>query len=113
MVPVTDTQGYDMHDVIDALVDGESFFEVKPLFAPELIVGFGLLEGRPVGIVANNPMALGGTLFGESADKAARFIWWCDAFNIPLVFQTYCPVSMVAPPESHPGINAPRATTTT
>src|SRR3546814_15702982 len=53
MVPVTDTQGYDMHDVIDALVDGESFFEVKPLFAPELIVGFGLLEGRPVGIVAN------------------------------------------------------------
>src|SRR3546814_10492412 len=95
MVPVTDTQGYDMHDVIDALVDGESFFEVKPLFAPELIVGFGLLEGRPVGIVANNPMALGGTLFGDSADKAARFIWWCDAFNIPLVFLADVPGFMI------------------
>ena len=75
-----------MHEVIDGLVDAESFFEVKPLFAPELIVGLGRLEGRPVGIVANNPMQKGGVLFVDSADKAARFIWCCDAFNIPLVF---------------------------
>jgi methylmalonyl-CoA decarboxylase subunit alpha len=61
-----------MHDVIDGLVDAESFFEVKPLFAPELVVGFGLLDGRPVGIVANNPMVKGGVLFVDSADKAAR-----------------------------------------
>ncbi len=61
--------------VIDALVDAESFFEVKPLFARELIVGFALLEGRPVGIVANNPAVKGGVLFVDSADKAARFIW--------------------------------------
>ena len=72
-----------MHDVIDGLVDAESFFEVKPLFAPELIVGLGLLDGRPVGIVANNPMHKGGVLFVDSADKAARFIWCCDAFNDP------------------------------
>src|SRR3546814_12367778 len=103
MVPVTDTQGYDMHDVIDALVDGESFFEVKPLFAPELIVGFGLLEGRPVGIVANNPLALGGTLFVDSADKAARFIWWCDASTIPLVLLADVPGFLIGPPVDRQG----------
>jgi acetyl-CoA carboxylase carboxyltransferase component len=95
MVPAEDRLGYDMHDVIDALVDAESFFEVKPLFAPELIVGFGLLDGKPVGIVANNPMQLGGALFVDSSDKAARFIWWCDAFNVPLVFLADVPGFMI------------------
>jgi acetyl-CoA carboxylase carboxyltransferase component len=104
MVPVLDTQGYDMHDVIDAIVDGESFFEVKPLFAPELIVGFGLLEGLPVGIVANNPMQLGGALFVDSADKAARFIWWCDAFNVPLVFLADVPGFMIGTTVERQGI---------
>ena len=94
-MPDDDTPGYDMHDVIDGLVDAESFFEVKPLFAPELIVGLGLLDGRPVGIVANNPMEKGGVLFVDSADKAARFIWCCDAFNIPLVFLADVPGFMV------------------
>ncbi len=64
-----------MHRVIDALVDDASFFEIKPLFARELIVGFARLDGEAVGIVANNPKHLGGVLFGDSADKAARFIW--------------------------------------
>ena len=64
----------------------DSFFEVKPLWAPELIVGFARLDGNAIGIVANNPMQKGGVLFVDSADKAARFIWLCDAFNMPLVF---------------------------
>ena len=69
--------------LLEGLVDADSFFEVKPLFAPEVIVGFGLLEGRPVGIVASNPVHKGGALFVDSADKAARFIWCCDAFDDP------------------------------
>ena len=97
-----------MHDLIDGLVDAESFFEVKPLFAPELIVGFGLLDGRPVGIVANNPMALGGALFVDSADKAARFIWWCDAFNVPLVFLADVPGFMIGTAGRAPGHHPPR-----
>ena len=62
----------------------DSFFELKPLWARELIIGFARLDGMPVGIVANNPKHLGGVLFVDSADKAARFIWLCDAFNVPL-----------------------------
>ena len=104
MIPEEERLGYDMHDVIDALVDAESFFEVKPLFAPELIVGFGLLDGRPVGVVANNPMALGGTLFVDSSDKAARFIWWCDAFNVPLVFLADVPGFMIGTEVERQGI---------
>ncbi|MFL6205734.1 MAG: acyl-CoA carboxylase subunit beta [Acidimicrobiales bacterium] len=104
LVPTAEAQGYDMHTLIDGLVDAESFFEVKPLFAPELIVGLGLLEGRPVGIVANNPMALGGTLFVDSADKAARFIWWCDAFNVPLVFLADVPGFMIGTDVERQGI---------
>ncbi|CAN5816759.1 acyl-CoA carboxylase subunit beta [soil metagenome] len=95
MVPAEERLAYDMHDVIDALVDAESFFEVKPLFARELVVGLGRLDGRPVGIVANNPEQKGGVLFVDSADKAARFIWCCDAFNIPLVFLADVPGFMV------------------
>ena len=104
LVPVAETQGYDMHDVVDALVDAESFFEVKPLFAPELIVGFALLDGKPVGVVANNPMQLGGALFVDSADKAARFIWWCDAFNVPLVFLADVPGFMIGTQVERQGI---------
>ncbi len=104
VVPTEDAQGYDMHEVIDSLVDHESFFEVKPLFAPELIVGLGLLEGRPVGVVANNPMQKGGVLFVDSADKAARFIWCCDAFNIPLLFLADVPGFMVGTQVERQGI---------
>jgi methylmalonyl-CoA decarboxylase subunit alpha len=104
VVPAEEARGYDMHEVIDGLVDAESFFEVKPLFAPELIVGLGLLEGRPVGIVANNPMQKGGVLFVDSADKAARFIWFCDAFNVPLVFLADVPGFMVGTEVERQGI---------
>ncbi|MFZ6002647.1 MAG: acyl-CoA carboxylase subunit beta [Actinomycetota bacterium] len=104
MVPAADTQGYDMHELIDGIIDAESFFEVKPLFAPELITGFALLDGRPVGVVANNPMALGGALFVDSADKAARFIWWCDAFNVPLLFLADVPGFMIGTQVERQGI---------
>ena len=104
MVPAEESRGYDMHAVIEALIDHESFFELKPLFAPELITGLGLLEGRPVGIVANNPMQKGGVLFVDSADKAARFIWLCDAFGIPLVFLADVPGFMVGTQVERQGI---------
>ena len=104
MIPESERRGYDMHVVIDALVDDDSFFEIKPLFAPELIVGLGRLDGAPVGIVANNPGQKGGVLFVDSADKAARFIWCCDAFNIPLVFLADVPGFMIGSQVERQGI---------
>ncbi len=104
LVPVDDKYGYDMHHVIDALIDEGSFFEVKPLFAPELIVGLGRLDGRPIGIVANNPLQKGGVLFVDSADKAARFVWCCDAFNIPLLFLADVPGFMIGTQVERQGI---------
>ena len=104
VVPAEETRGYDMHSVIEGLIDAESFFEVKPLFAPELIVGFGLMDGSPVGFVANNPAAKGGVLFVDSADKAARFIWCCDAFGIPLVFLADVPGFMIGTEVERQGI---------
>ena len=85
-VPERESQPFDIHEVIDGLVDDETFFEIKPLFAPELVIGFGRMAGETVGIVANNSMVKGGVLFTDSADKAARFIWLCDAYSIPLVY---------------------------
>jgi acetyl-CoA carboxylase carboxyltransferase component len=104
MVPESERQGYDMHAIVEALVDENSFFEIKPLFARELIVGFARLDGQPVGIVANNPLQKGGVLFGDSADKAARFIWCCDAFNVPLVFLADVPGFMVGSQVERQGI---------
>ena len=104
IVPADEHIAYDVHDVIDALVDAESFFERKPLFAPELVTGFALLDGRPVGIVANNPRHKGGVLFVDSADKAARFIWLCDAFNVPLVFLADVPGFMIGTEVERQGI---------
>lgn len=86
IVPEKENVPFDMHRLIDALVDGESFVEVKRLFAPELITGLARLGGRPVGIVANQSKVKGGVLFVDSSDKAARFVWLCNAFNIPLLF---------------------------
>jgi acetyl-CoA carboxylase carboxyltransferase component len=93
-----------MYALIDGIVDEYSFFEVKPLFARELIVGFGLLDGAPIGVVANNPSHLGGVLFVDSADKAARFIWCCDAFNIPLLFLADVPGFMIGTQVERQGI---------
>jgi propionyl-CoA carboxylase beta subunit len=104
VVPANERVAFDMHRLIDGLVDAHSFFEVKPLFAPEVIVGFALLEGRPIGVVASNSMHKGGALFVDSADKAARFIWCCDAFGIPLVFLADVPGFMVGTQVEREGI---------
>jgi acetyl-CoA carboxylase carboxyltransferase component len=104
LVPPRESQPFDVHDVIDALVDAHSFFEVKELFAPEVVVGFGRLEGRPVGVVASNSAEKGGVLFVDSADKAARFIWLCDAFNVPLVYLADVPGFMIGADVERQGI---------
>ena len=104
LIPESERQGYDMHRVIDALIDGGSFLEIKQLYARELIVGFARLDGLPVGIVANNPMQKGGVLFVDSADKAARFIWCCDAYNVPLLFLADVPGFMVGTQVERQGI---------
>jgi acetyl-CoA carboxylase carboxyltransferase component len=104
IVPVEERRAYDMHKVLDALVDEDSFFEVKPLWARELIIGFARLEGMPVGVIANNPKHLGGVLFVDSADKAARFINLCDAFNVPLVFLADVPGFMIGSQVERAGI---------
>ncbi|MBI1847244.1 MAG: acyl-CoA carboxylase subunit beta [Candidatus Rokubacteria bacterium] len=86
IVPYDQRKWFDMYEVIDRVVDAGSWLELKRLFAQEIIVGFGRLGGRVTGIVANQPKVRGGVLFVNSSDKAARFIWLCNAFNIPLVY---------------------------
>jgi acetyl-CoA carboxylase carboxyltransferase component len=86
IVPYDQRKYFDMYEVIDRVLDAGSWFELKRLFAPEVIVGLGRLGGRAVGIVANQPKVKGGVLFVDSSDKAARFIWLCNAYNIPLVY---------------------------
>lgn len=103
-VPERESQPFDIHEVIDGLVDDESFFEVKPLFAPELVIGFGRMSGETVGIVANNSMVKGGVLFTDSADKAARFIWLCDAYSIPLIYLADVPGFMIGSEVERGGI---------
>ncbi len=104
IVPDDDRASYDVHDLVDALVDDGTFFELKPLYAKEIVTGFARLAGRSVGIVANNPDHLGGVLFVDSADKAARFIWLCDAFNVPLVFLADVPGFMIGTAVERQGI---------
>ena len=95
VLPADPKDVYDMHDFIRGLVDDHSFFPIKDRFARELITGFARLDGHPVGIVASQPAHLGGVLFVDSADKAARFMWLCDAFNIPLLFLADVPGFMI------------------
>ncbi|MBB2892507.1 carboxyl transferase domain-containing protein [Flexivirga oryzae] len=103
-VPELESRPFDIHTVIDGLVDDDSFFELKPLFAPELVIGYGRMDGRTVGIVANNSAAKGGVLFTDSADKAARFIWTCDAYSIPLIYLADVPGFMIGSEVERGGI---------
>jgi acetyl-CoA carboxylase carboxyltransferase component len=93
-----------MKHVIDEIVDAGSWLEIKALFAREILTGFARIDGRPVGIVANQPKWLGGVLFVDSADKAARFIWLCDAFNIPLLYLADVPGFMIGTKVERQGI---------
>src|SRR5260370_6412342 len=95
LIPVEPNHGYDMRKVIDAIVDDGSWLELKKLFAKELLTGFARLDGQAVGIVAHQPMQKGGVLFNDSADKAARVLWLCDAFEIPLLFPSDTPGFMI------------------
>jgi acetyl-CoA carboxylase carboxyltransferase component len=104
IVPDSARRAYDMKKVIAAIVDRGRFFEIKPGWAKNLITCFARLGGRPVGIVANQPMVLGGALDVDSADKAARFIMLCDAFHIPLVFLQDVPGFMVGSKVEKQGI---------
>jgi acetyl-CoA carboxylase carboxyltransferase component len=93
-----------MFALIDVLADAGSFFEIKKRYARELITGFARLGGRAVGIVANQPKWKGGVLFVDSADKAARFVWLCDAFGIPLLFLADVPGFMIGSVVERAGI---------
>ena len=104
IIPEKENIPFDMYGVIDRLIDADSWFEIKKLFASEIITGFGRIGGRAVGIVANQPRVKGGALFVDSADKSARFMWLCDAFNIPLLFLADVPGFMIGSKVERDGI---------
>jgi len=103
-IPADENKPFDMKALVAALVDAGSWFEVHPRWAKELVVGFARLDGRAIGIVANQPKVKGGVLFGDSADKAARFIWTCNAFNVPLLFLADVPGFMIGTAVERQGI---------
>ncbi len=85
IVPADPKKTYDVKGVIHEILDKSEFFEIQPFFARNIVIGFGRIDGRSVGVVANQPRFLGGTIDINAADKAARFIRFCDCFNIPLI----------------------------
>jgi acetyl-CoA carboxylase carboxyltransferase component len=103
-IPADENKPFDMRELIDGLVDADSFLEVQKRWAKELIVGYARLDGRAIGIVANQPRQRGGVLFVDSADKAARFIWTCNAFNVPLLFLADVPGFMIGTQVERQGI---------
>jgi acetyl-CoA carboxylase carboxyltransferase component len=104
LLPANQNQAFDVRAVIDAVADEASFFELKKLFAREIVTGFARLAGRAVGIVASQPKWKGGVLFVVSADKAARFIWLCDAFGLPILFLADVPGFMIGKAVERQGI---------
>jgi methylmalonyl-CoA decarboxylase subunit alpha len=104
LIPADENKPFDMLSLIDAVVDEGSLLQVHSRWAKELIVGYARLDGRALGIVANQPKHKGGVLFSDSADKAARFIWTCNAFNIPLLFLADVPGFMIGTQVERQGI---------
>ena len=104
IIPADENKPFDMMSVIGELIDEGSWLEIKKNFAKEMLTGFARIDGRVVGIVANQPKWLGGVLFVDSADKAARFIWLCDAFNIPLLYLADVPGFMIGTKVERQGI---------
>ena len=103
-VPDSDSAPYDMHVVIEHLLDDGDFLEVQSLFAPNIVVGFGRVDGTPVGVVANQPQHLAGCLDIDASEKAARFVRTCDAFNIPLLTLVDVPGFLPGVGQEHAGI---------
>jgi acetyl-CoA carboxylase carboxyltransferase component len=104
IVPADENQPFDMREVLDVLLDAGSLLEVHKRWAKELIVGYARLDGRAIGIVANQPRQKGGVLFVDSADKASRFIQTCNAFGIPLLFLADVPGFMIGTAVERQGI---------
>jgi propionyl-CoA carboxylase beta subunit len=104
LIPVDENKPFDMRLVLDSLIDAGSLFEVHERWAKEVIVGYARLDGRVIGIVANQPKVKGGVLFVDSSDKCARFIWTCNAFNIPLLFLADVPGFMIGTQVEREGI---------
>jgi acetyl-CoA carboxylase carboxyltransferase component len=104
LIPADENKPFDIKRLIEGLIDEGSFMEVHPRWAKELVVGFARLDGVAVGIVANQPKHKGGVLFSDSADKAARFIWNCNAFNVPLLFLADVPGFMIGTQVERQGI---------
>src|SRR5262249_24746166 len=101
LVPDSPNLPYDMREVVSRLLDGRQFFEVQPLFAQNMLVGFGRLGGHTVGVVANQPRVLAGAIDINASTKAGRFIRFCDAFNIPLLSFVDVPRYLPGPPPEH------------
>ena len=104
IVPRDQNRPFDMGGLVEAIVDEGSFLEVKKLWAGELVTGLARIDGQVVGILANQPKVKGGVLFVDSADKAARFIWLCDAFNVPLLYLADVPGFMIGTKVERAGI---------
>ncbi|MDM5223072.1 acyl-CoA carboxylase subunit beta [Peribacillus sp. NJ11] len=104
LIPKNQNAAFNMYDLIDRIIDRQSFCEIKKLFAPELITGLARLNGQTIGIIANQPRVKGGVLFHDSADKAAKFINLCDAFHIPLLFLVDIPGFMIGTKVERAGI---------
>ena len=103
-IPKDENRPFDIFEVIDRVIDAGSFFELKSLFAREIVTGFARLDGKPIGVIANQPKWKGGVLFVDSADKAARFIQMCDAYGVPLLYLADVPGFMIGKKVEREGI---------
>ena len=104
IIPSDPKQPYDVRDIVRAIVDDSDFFEIQELFAPNIVIGFGRMNGQTVGFVANQPLVLAGVLDCDSSDKAARFIRFCDAFNIPIIALEDMPGYLPGVDQEHAGV---------
>lgn len=104
IIPDQSQKPYDMHSVLDGILDAESFFEIQPDFAKNMIVGFGRVQGEVVGVVANQPLFLAGCLDINASVKAARFVRFCDCFNIPLLTLVDVPGFLPGTAQEYEGI---------
>ncbi len=104
LIPTDENKPFDIKELIESLVDADSFLEIHSRWAKEVVVGYGRLDGHVIGVVANQPKVKGGVLFVDSSDKAARFIWTCNAFNVPLLFLADVPGFMIGTQVERDGI---------